>query len=79
MKLSIGSDANEGHGSEPSYLHDTADSPTVRGWSGWLAQEAMKRNPALKVMLTPYGFPGWLTFDSGATDPYTDVQATGAL
>lgn len=79
LKLSIGSDSNEGHGSEPSYLHAQADTPNVqRGWAGWLAKEAVARNPAIKIMLTPMGFPGWLRFGSSATDPYTQPDATAA-
>ena len=59
LKLSIGSDMNEGHGSEPSYMHTSYDAPNVqRGWTSWLAREAVKRNPGISIMLTPYSFPG---------------------
>lgn len=75
LRIEIGGDANTGCGSEPAYAHGPGDAPNVaRGWAGWLAQEAMARNPAIKILLTPAAWPGFLrgAGGAGATDPFAD-------
>lgn len=44
------------------------------GWAGWLAQQAVQRNPQIKIMLTLYGLPGWLGVP-GSTDPFANPSA----
>lgn len=43
----------------------------LAGWAGWLAQQAVARNPQVKLMLTLYGLPGWLAA-SGSSDPFSN-------
>ena len=62
LRLEIGGDGNsDGAGSAPSHLHRQADAPTAaRGWAWWLASEAVKRNPGVKIMLVPVAWPRWV-------------------
>ena len=77
LRLEIGGDANTGLGSEPAYLHGAADAPNVRrGWAGWLAQEALARNPAIKVFVSPSAWPAFL--GGAPSDPFLAADAVAA-
>ena len=75
LRLEVGGDANsDGAGSAPAHMHAAGDAPTAaRGWAWWLASEAARRNPGVKVMLVPIGWPAFLRgADPGASSPFAD-------
>lgn len=75
LKLEIGGDGNsDGSGSVPSHQHSLSDTLNInRGWVTWLAQEALDRNPNIKIVLTPRTFPGYLRQGNpSANDPFGD-------
>jgi len=82
LKLEIGGDGNLGigcDGSEPSHVHsaDEMKSPNVgRSWAGWLATEAVARNPNIKIFVSPSTWPSWLrtSGEDGPNDPYDDPE-----
>ena len=80
LKLEVGGDGNAGgsgsDGSEPSHAHSADDAPDAgRTFTGWLAREALARNPLIKVLVTPVCWPAWLRGapgGPGADDPFED-------
>ena len=40
------------------------------GYEGWLAQEARRRNPSIKIWSLAWGVPGWIGNISGAAPTY---------
>ena len=81
LRLEVGGDANsDGGGSAPSHMHSASDAPTAaRGWAWWLASEAAKRNPGVKVMLVPVAWPAFLRGGNPtATDPFSDPGTAAA-
>ena len=77
LKLEIGGDANTGFGSEPSYAPLPGRTWASHGWSGRLAQAAVARNPAIKIMLSPLSWPSYLVAP-GANDPYDNPAAAAS-
>ena len=78
LRLEIGGDANsDGGGSAPAHMRSAADAPNAaRGWAWWLAAEAFKRNPSVKIMLVPVAWPAYLNGgDAGAASPFADPVA----
>jgi hypothetical protein len=61
LKLEIGGDSNTTVDSESAYQHSLNDTPNVmNGYEAWIAQEALKRNPKIKIWGLEWGAPGWL-------------------
>ncbi len=60
LKVEIGGDTQSTDGTEPSHQHSRDDLGCARGYEGWLAREATKRNPAIKVWSLSWGVPGWI-------------------
>ncbi|MFC2255027.1 hypothetical protein ACETRX_36040 [Labrys portucalensis] len=61
LKLEIGGDVNSTVNSEAAYQHTATDTPSVlNGYETWIAQEALKRNPNIKIWGLQWGAPGWI-------------------
>jgi Glycosyl hydrolase family 59 len=61
LKLEIGGDMNSTSGSESSHQHAASDMPNVNnGYETWMAQEALKRNPNIKIWGSEWGAPAWV-------------------
>jgi len=60
LKIEIGGDGNSTEGSEPSHMHHPGDENYSRGFEWWVAKEAKKRNPDIKLMALAWDFPGWV-------------------
>jgi hypothetical protein len=60
LKLEIGGDANSTDGSEPSHQHVRGDVNCNVGYEFWLGEQAVARNPAIKLVALPWAAPGWI-------------------
>jgi hypothetical protein len=49
-QVEIGGDTQSTDGTEASHMHFKGDLGCKRGYEGWLAREARRRNPKIKVM-----------------------------
>ena len=65
LKLEIGGDTQSTDGTEPSHQHFRGDLGCKRGYEGWLASEAKKRNPDIRIWSLSWGVPGWIGNVSG--------------
>lgn len=71
LKIEIGSDMNSTDGSEASHRRIPDEVNCDRGYEWWLAQEAKKRNPNIKLIGLAWGAPAWVgEFWSDATIDY---------
>ncbi|ELU09745.1 hypothetical protein CAPTEDRAFT_206938 [Capitella teleta] len=60
LKVEIGGDAQSSEGTESSHMHEEWDENYNRGYEWWMMKEAKRRNPSIKLIGLPWGFPGWL-------------------
>ena len=63
LKIEIGGDGQSTDGTEPSFMHrkaDTAEAGYQRGYEFWLAKEARKRNPNIKLGALAWTAPSWV-------------------
>ncbi len=64
LKLEIGGDANSSDGSEPSIEHAQAKGQAQpdcqSGYEWWLAEQALARNPRIKLYGLQWAAPGWV-------------------
>jgi O-glycosyl hydrolase len=60
LKLEIGGDANSTDGSEPSHEHVRGDVNCNVGYEFWLGEQAVARNPGIKLVALPWTAPGWI-------------------
>ena len=60
LKLEIGGDANSTDGSEPSIEHTKGTINCNAGYEFWLAEQAVARNPNIKLYGLPWTAPGWI-------------------
>ncbi|MEV4296968.1 RICIN domain-containing protein [Microbispora rosea] len=60
LKLEIGGDANSTDGSEPSIQHTRGDINCNVGYEFWLGEQAVARNPNIKLIALPWTAPGWI-------------------
>ncbi|WP_410631279.1 ricin-type beta-trefoil lectin domain protein [Amycolatopsis sp. cmx-4-83] len=60
LKLEIGGDANSTDGSEPSHQHVRGDIDCNVGYEFWLGEQAVARNPGIKLVALPWAAPGWI-------------------
>jgi galactosylceramidase len=70
LKLEIGGDTQSTDGTEASHMHFRGDLGCTRGYEGWLAKEAKKRNPDIKIWSLSWGVPGWIGNLSGSAPTY---------
>ncbi|MFJ7217666.1 ricin-type beta-trefoil lectin domain protein [Amycolatopsis sp. NPDC098790] len=60
LKLEIGGDANSTDGAEPSHQHVRGEIDCDAGYEFWLGEQAVARNPAIKLVALPWAAPGWV-------------------
>ncbi|WUH88872.1 ricin-type beta-trefoil lectin domain protein [Streptomyces sp. NBC_00433] len=60
LKLEIGGDANSTDGAEPSIEHARGDVNCNVGYEFWLGEQAVARNPNIKIVALPWAAPGWI-------------------
>ena len=60
LKVEIGGDGNSTEGSEPSHMHARDEENYNRGVEFWLAAEARRRNPDIKLIALAWTFPAWV-------------------
>ena len=60
LKLEIGGDANSTDGSEPSHEHVRGEINCNVGYEFWLGEQAVARNPNIKLVALPWTAPGWI-------------------
>ena len=60
LKLEIGGDANSTDGSEPSVEHTSGVVNCDAGYEFWLAEQAKRRNPDIKLYGLAWAAPGWI-------------------
>jgi len=60
LKLEIGGDANSTDGAEPSVEHTRGVVNCNAGYEFWLAEQAKKRNPDIKLYGLAWTAPGWI-------------------
>jgi O-glycosyl hydrolase len=60
LKLEIGGDANSTDGAEPSIEHARGDINCNAGYEFWLGEQAVARNPNIKLVALPWAAPGWI-------------------
>jgi O-glycosyl hydrolase len=58
LKLEIGGDANSTDGAEPSIEHARGDINCNAGYEFWLGEQAVARNPNIKLVALPWAAPG---------------------
>ena len=70
LKLEIGGDANSTDGSEPSVEHSRGHIDCATGYEFWLARQARRLNPAIKLYGLQWTAPGWVSSPSdGSSGP----------
>src|ERR1700683_2984420 len=61
LKLEIGGDTARGQGAEPAVQHGASDPIDCdSGYSWWLAEQAVARNPNIVLMALQWSAPGWV-------------------
>jgi hypothetical protein len=60
LKVEIGSDMNSTDLSEPSHQRRKGEIHNDLGFEWWLMEEAVKRNPNIKLYALAWGSPGWV-------------------
>ncbi len=60
LKIEIGGDANSTDGAEPSIEHVKGTVNCAAGYEFWLAEQAVARNPGIKLYGLPWAAPGWI-------------------
>lgn len=64
LKMPIGFDGNSDHSCWQANKRSAGDAGNYRrGYGGWLFQEAVKRNPNIKLAALHWGYPAWATDD----------------
>lgn len=76
LKLEIGGDTQSTVGTEPSHMHNRNDLSCVHGYEGWLAREARKRNPDIRIWSLSWGIPGWIGNGTFFSQDNIDYQIT---
>jgi hypothetical protein len=60
LKLEIGGDADSSDGAEPSVEHSQGSIDCDSGYEWWLAEQAVARDPAIKLYGLQWAAPGWV-------------------
>lgn len=67
LKLEIGGDSNSSVGAEPSIEPTAGQLDCNSGYEWWLAEQAVARNPNIKLYGLQWGAPGWVAGGTGGT------------
>lgn len=66
LKLEVGGDTNSTDGAEASHMHTADTVDCNQGYEWWLAGQAKKRNPDIKLVGLSWGAPGWINPSSNS-------------
>jgi hypothetical protein len=76
LKVEIGGDTNSTDGAEASHQRTQAETPNcARGYEWWLMQQAVARNPQIKLYALTWGAPSWVGSGTGSGE---SLYAAGA-
>jgi Glycosyl hydrolase family 59/Concanavalin A-like lectin/glucanases superfamily len=73
LKLEIGGDTNTTDGAEPSVEHASGSIDCAAGYEFWLARQARRLNPAIKLYGLQWGAPDWVSGGSQTIWTSADV------
>jgi hypothetical protein len=80
LKVEIGGDTNSTDGSEASHQRTAAETPNcARGYEWWLMQQAVARNPNIKLYALTWGAPSWVGTAIGASESLYAAGNSGFL
>jgi hypothetical protein len=74
LKLEMGGDTNTTDGAEPSVEHSSGSIDCSAGYEFWLARQARKLNPAIKLYGLQWGAPDWVSGGSQTIWTSADVN-----
>jgi hypothetical protein len=74
LKLEIGGDSNSSNGAEPSVEHTRGVINCKAGYEWWIARQALRRNPRIKLYGLQWGAPGWTADRQGTLWTARDVN-----
>ncbi len=74
LKLEIGGDSNSSNGAEPSIEHTRSIINCNAGYEWWIARQALRRNPHIKLYGLQWGAPGWTADKQGTSWTARDVN-----
>ena len=78
LKLEVGGDGHSTINTESSHMHTEHDPPSFkRGWVTWLMQEAVKRNPEIRIGGLSWTWPGWTKGSVAKKVSYLTKWCTG--
>ena len=78
LKIEIGGDGHSTINTESSHRHSEHEPPSFeRGWELWLASEARRRNPAIRLGALAWAHPGWTAGDVNKTTEYLASWVAG--
>ncbi len=60
LKLEVGGDGNSTDGSEASHEHVRGEVNCNAGFEFWLGEQAIARNPNIRIVGLPWTAPGWI-------------------
>jgi Glycosyl hydrolase family 59/Concanavalin A-like lectin/glucanases superfamily len=60
LKLEIGGDGGSSDGAEPSVEHSQGQIDCQPGYEWWLAEQAVARNPGIRLAALQWSAPGWI-------------------
>ncbi len=60
LKLEIGGDAAPSDGADPSVEHARGEVDCTSGYDWWLAEQAVARDPAIRLIGLQWSAPGWI-------------------
>jgi Glycosyl hydrolase family 59/Galactocerebrosidase, C-terminal lectin domain len=73
LKIEIGGDANSSDGAEPSAEHSRGTIDSNAGYEWWLAEQAVARNPAIRLYGLQWAAPGWADDSHGGIWGSADI------
>ena len=79
LKLEIGGDSNASVGAEPSIEPEAGHRDCNSGYEWWLAEQAVARNPNIKLYGLQWGAPGWVAGTGGTGTFSASRQAPRAV
>jgi Glycosyl hydrolase family 59/F5/8 type C domain/NPCBM-associated, NEW3 domain of alpha-galactosidase len=77
LKVEIGGDTNSTDGAEPSHMRTPTEVDCNRGYEWWLMEQAVQRNPSIKLSALEWGAAGWV--GAGAWTVWTDQNISYLL
>lgn len=74
LKVEIGGDTDSTDGSESSIEHSRGAINCDAGYEWWLMEQALKRNPNIRLGALEWGAPGWIGGDTPMSTYQQEIQ-----